>query len=215
MKAGELKIQLVGYAIDEEGTIVEIAKSPVIKAIVGNSVNGIITEGDADPSMIEILKAKLDKLLEEGINVEGGGGIDTVDTVNDLPADAEKDDIAFVKTEELIETVNSFEKVKVKVTGMADDTINLEIDPDAIFISDVWLEEKYPEFAGNSIWFGAEMETLSGELELQIRHQTPSSVYQQLGLNQGIDFYQINQYGGDSMAVWIKLRGMSIKDFLT
>ena len=75
MKAGELKIQLVGYAIDEEGTINEIAKSPVIKAIVGNSVNGIITEGDADPSMIEILKAKLDKLLEEGINVEGGGAL--------------------------------------------------------------------------------------------------------------------------------------------
>lgn len=59
------------------------------------------------------------------------------------------------------------------------------------------------------------MKTLSGELELQIGHQTPSSVYQQLGLNQGIDFYQINQYGGDSMAAWIKLRGMSIKDFLT
>ena len=75
MKAGELKIQLVGYAIDEEGTIDEIAKSPVIKAIVGNSVNGIITEGDADPSMIEILKAKLDKLLEEGINIEGGGAL--------------------------------------------------------------------------------------------------------------------------------------------
>lgn len=75
MKAGELKIQLVGYAIDKEGTIDEIAKSPVIKAIVGNSVNGIITEGDADPSMIEILKAKLDKLLEEGINVEGSGAL--------------------------------------------------------------------------------------------------------------------------------------------
>ena len=75
MKAGELKIQLVGYTIDEDGTINEIAKSPVVKAIVGNSVNGIITEGDADPSMIEILKAKLDKLLEEGINVEGGGAL--------------------------------------------------------------------------------------------------------------------------------------------
>lgn len=162
----------------------------------------------------KVLKKKYDDEIEWQ-ELGKVGGIDTVDTVNDLPADAEKDDIAFVKTEELIETVNSFEKVKVKVTGMADDTINLEIDPDAIFISDAWLEEKYPEFAGNSIWFGAEMETLSGELELQIRHQTPSSVYQQLGLNQGIDFYQINQYGGDSMAMWIKLRGMSIKDFLT
>ena len=75
MKAGELKIQLVGYAIDEEGTIDEIAKSPVIKAIISNSVNGIITEGDANPSMIELLKAKLDKLLEGGINVEGGGAL--------------------------------------------------------------------------------------------------------------------------------------------
>lgn len=77
MKAGELKIQLVGYTTDEDGTINEIAKSPVIKAIVGNSVNGIITEGDADPSMIEILKAKLDKLLEEG------GGALPVAYIND------------------------------------------------------------------------------------------------------------------------------------
>lgn len=80
-----------------------------------------------------------------------GNGVLVVDKVSDLPAEAKQDAVAFVKTEELIETVNSFEKVKVKVTGMADDTIDLEIDPDAMFISDVWLEEKYPEFAGSSI----------------------------------------------------------------
>jgi hypothetical protein len=81
MKAGELKIQLVGYAIDEEGTIDEIAKSPVIKAIVGDSVNGIMREGDENPSMIELLKAKLDKLLEEGIG--NGGGELPVAYIND------------------------------------------------------------------------------------------------------------------------------------
>jgi len=68
MKAGELKIQLVGYATDKDGTINEIAKSPIVKAIVNNSINGIIKEGNANLSTIEVLKAKVDKLLEEGVD---------------------------------------------------------------------------------------------------------------------------------------------------
>lgn len=41
------------------------------------------------------------------------GGIDTVDTVNDLPADAEQDDIAFVKEAAFVETVEYQEEIPI------------------------------------------------------------------------------------------------------
>lgn len=217
MKAGELKIQLVGYAIDEEGTIDEIAKSPVIKAIIGDSVNGIIREGDENPSMIELLKAKLDKLLEEGINTEGGGGIDTVNTVNDLPADAEQDDIAFVKEAAFVETVEYQEEVPIVLTG-GEQIFNVEFKQDAKFIHETNIGELCPEVNNkeNIISYECGMATPNGECIVSCVYYPPSLVSGFIGVEQSIDAYMVMQYNDDdSMTQYYKFRGMSAKDFIT
>jgi hypothetical protein len=143
MKAGELKIQLVGYAIDEEGTIDEIAKSPVIKAIIGDSVNGILREGDENPSMIELLKAKLDKLLEEGIGGGGGSGgtsIQRVSTYSDLPTVAKEGDIAIVSNEEYLETKSEEVFVPINLDTLPSYKITMKKDVSKLSLANLGLE---------------------------------------------------------------------------
>jgi hypothetical protein len=71
-------------------------------------------------------------------------GIDTVDTVNDLPTDAEKDDIAFVKEVAFVETVEYQEEKPIVLKG-GQQILNIELRQEPLYLSEINLNEVLPE----------------------------------------------------------------------
>lgn len=167
----------------------------------------------------KVLKKKYDDEIEWQ-ELGKVGGIDTVDTVNDLPVDAEKDDIAFVKEAAFVETVEYQEEVPIIIRD-SEQTFNIELKQDPLYLLDIDLKEKHPELIGE---YSAMMVTYllespygyDGEIEVQCNHFTSSVMSAEFGVNHNLDFYMFNTFNPDeSMTRWIKLRGMSIKDYLT
>lgn len=167
----------------------------------------------------KVLKKKYDDEIEWQ-ELGKVGGIDTVDTVNDLPVDAEKDDIAFVKEAAFVERVEYQEEVPIIIQD-SEQTFNIELKQNPMYLSDVDLKEKHPELIGE---YSAMMVTYllespygyDGEIEVQCNHFTSSVMSTEFGVNHNLDFYMFNTFNPDeSITRWIKLRGMSIKDYFT
>lgn len=166
-----------------------------------------------------IIKKKYD---DEAEWVELGkvGGIDTVDTVNDLPVDAEKDDIAFVKEAAFVETVEYQEEVPIIIQN-SEQIFNIELKQDPTYLLDIDLKEKHPEltdeYAAMIIMFDFKPSYSDRDIrEIQYFHISSSTVSAMFDVNHSINIYDFTTFNPDeSMTRWIKLRGMSIKDYLT
>ena len=148
------------------------------------------------------------------------GGIDTVDTVNDLSADAEKDDIAFDKEEAFVERVEYQEEVPIIIRD-SEQTFNIELKQDPTYLLDIDLKEKHPEltdeYAAMIIMFDFKPSYSDRDIrEIQYFHISSSAVSAMFNVNHSINIYDFTTFNPDeSMTRWIKLRGMSIKDYLT
>jgi hypothetical protein len=91
----------------------------------------------------KVLKKKYDDEIEWQ-ELGKVGGIDTVDTVNDLPTDAEKDDIAFVKEVAFVETVEYQEEKPIVLKG-GQQILNIELRQEPLYLSEINLNEVLPE----------------------------------------------------------------------
>jgi hypothetical protein len=165
----------------------------------------------------KILKKKYDDEIEWQ-ELGKVGGIDTVDTVNDLPADAEKDDIAFVKEAAFVETVEYQEEAPIVLQG-GEQILNIELRQEPLYLSEINFEEHFPEFSEfqgeNGYMAELGIYGINGETSIMAVSYPASFMIGFLGIEQPVDMYQIMHYGNDdSMLQYHKLRGMSIKDYM-
>lgn len=67
-ESGIITAQIVGYVIDENGNILEIAKSEIYTGNIKKSSSGKLTPADSDPSLLDRILAKLHVLIEKAHN---------------------------------------------------------------------------------------------------------------------------------------------------
>jgi hypothetical protein len=146
-------------------------------------------------------------------------GITVVDTANDLPTDAKQDDIVFVENEAFVKRVEQTEEVPIVIQAQeGEQASNFELRQDAIYLSDINLTEKHPELADKnaSISVSYSLENSENEIDVQYVYFPASMMSAEFGVNHSLDFYTFATFNLDeSMTQWIKLRGMSVKDYFT
>ena len=64
-ESGIITAQIVGYVVDENGNILEIAKSEIYTGNIKKSSSGKLTPADGDPSLLDRILAKLHVLIEK------------------------------------------------------------------------------------------------------------------------------------------------------
>lgn len=167
----------------------------------------------------KVLKKKYDDEIEWQ-ELGKVGGIDAVDTVNDLPVDAEQDDIAFVKEAAFVETIEYQEEIPIIIQD-SEQTFIIELKQDPVYLLDIDLKEKHPELIGEYaamlIMFDFKPSYSDRDIrEIQYFHISSSAVSAMFNVNHSINIYEFTTFNPDeSMTRWIKLRGVSIKDYLT